>query len=69
MERKKNIFFGKKILWGELVGKSTAPGLVNRDDRLSFISSPNFYRLSMESFKTEICSPFVNGCGLIFNKY
>lgn len=42
----KKIFFGKKILWGEMVGKSTAPGLVNRDDRLSFKSFPNIYSLS-----------------------
>lgn len=60
-----------------MVGKSTAPGLVNRDNRLSFNSFLNIYRLSqylqtlltVESFKTDICSPFLTGHMLIFKNF
>lgn len=67
----------KKFYGENVVGKSSAPGLVNRDDRLSFNSFLNIYRLfqnlqtllTVESFKTAICSPFLTGCKLIFKNF
>lgn len=67
----------KNSMGENMVGKSTAPGLVNRDNRLSFNSFLNIYRLSqylqtlltVESFKTDICSPFLTGHMLIFKNF